>query len=72
MMTKKAHKIRVEVDRSGRGASIHELESCPIKKNGICRLELIKCNYGQTEIHVPSPVCPMSSKTVVTLKISVK
>ncbi len=71
-MAKKAHKIRVEVDRPGRGTSIHELESCPIKKNGICRFEMIKCDYGLSEIYIPSPVCPMSGKAVVTLKISVK
>ena len=64
----KAQMVRVEINKPGRGELAIELGHCPIQEHGICRLELIKCNYGRTEIRVPLPVCPMSNKSVVTLK----
>jgi len=67
----KAQKIRIEIDKPGRGKSVHEFEHCPLKEHGVCRLELIKCNYGLTEISIPKSVCPLSNKSIVTLKISV-
>ena len=66
----KVQKIRIEIDKPGRGKSSHELERCPLKEHGVCRLEFIECKYGLTEISVPKPVCPLSFKNVVTLKIS--
>ena len=62
--------IRVEIHKPGRGTYAYESKSCPLKKNGICRLEFIKCDYGLTETSVPSPRCPMEQDTTITLKFS--
>jgi len=67
-MASKANKIRITVDKPGRGQTIIELEHCPIKEDGICRLELTECKYGLTEIKIPFPVCPMSGGSIVVLK----
>jgi len=63
-------RIRIDVDQPGSGSFSYELESCPIKAGGICRIANKDCPYGLTEIKPPS-FCPIKRGGTLTMKFTI-
>ena len=60
--------IRTEIRKPGQGDEAHEYEHCPLKEQGTCRLYGLNCDYGLTEIDVPSFCAMKIGEIVIKIK----